>query len=65
MRVVLTALMLLATNTAWAEWVKVAESDTLVHYLDPATIRQYGSLRSAWELEDLKTPARKGELSLR
>ena len=65
MRVVLTALLLLATNSAWAEWVKVAESATLIHYLDPATIRHYGDLRSAWELEDLKTPAPKGELSLR
>ncbi|MEO8305990.1 MAG: surface-adhesin E family protein [Betaproteobacteria bacterium] len=65
MRIVLAALLMLATNAAWADWVKVAESDTVVHYLDPATIHQDGDLRQALEIQDLKARAQHGELSLR
>ena len=57
MRVVLVALLMLATIPAWAEWLKVEENDIgTVFYLDPATIRKDGDLRRVWGLQDLKTP---------
>jgi len=42
MRVALIALLMLATAPAWAEWVKVDETDEVVIYVDPATIRKDG-----------------------
>ncbi len=52
MRFVLTVLSMLAAAPAWAEWVKVSESDLAVWYLDPATIRKDGSLRRVWRIKD-------------
>jgi hypothetical protein len=59
----LTTLML--TGPAWAEWVKVTESDTIYRYIDPATIRKDGNLVRVWEITDLKTRHKDGELSRR
>ena len=65
MRVVLTVLLMLATAPAWAEWLKVSENDTVVFYVDPATLRKDGTLRRVLELQDLKRRDRDGELSRR
>lgn len=65
MRVALTFLLLLATTTAWAEWVKVNETETGVIYVDPATLRKDGDLRRVWGLTDLKARDAGGELSRR
>ena len=65
MRFVLAALLLLATIPAWAEWVRLGETDTAIHYLDPATIRKDSNLRRVWELQDLKVRLPDGELSRR
>ena len=65
MRIVLTTLLMLATTTAWADWIKMSETDTAVIYLDPATHRVDGNLRGVWELHDLKVRDPDGELSRR
>ena len=66
MRVVLVALLMLATIPAWAQWLKVEENDIgTVFYLDPATIRTDGNLRRVWGMQDLKTPGSDGALSRR
>ncbi len=65
MRVVLTLLLIAAAAPAWADWVRVAESDMAVHYVDPATIRTDGNRRTVWELADLKKKGTFGEASNR
>ena len=66
MRIVLIAWLILVATPAWAEWVKVSESDGLTGYVDPATIRKNGNLRRVWEIQDLKARGTKfGELSRR
>ena len=65
MRIVLTALLMLATAPAWAEWVKVDETDEVLIYVDPATIRKDGNLRRIWEMQDLKARDSDGSLSRR
>lgn len=66
MRVVLTLLLLLiAVDPAWAKWVKGAETDDAVIYLDAARIRKDGDLRRVWRLQDLKQRDSDGVLSRR
>ena len=65
MHILPTALLMFATSSAWADWVQYAESARSVYYLDPATIRQNGNLRTVWELSDLKERDPDGELSRR
>lgn len=57
--------LLLASSGAWAEWVKVGETDNAVFYIDPATIRKEGNLRRVWNITDLKQRGNLGELSRR
>jgi hypothetical protein len=64
MRMLLCLLALVAAP-AWAEWVKVAESDDATVYVDPATIRQDGDLRTVSTLQDLKERGKNGEMSRR
>ena len=56
---------LLFTGSAWAEWVKVAQSDNFDKYIDPATIRKDGNFVRFWEINDLKQRYKDGELSRR
>ena len=65
MRVILTMLLMLAAAPAWSEWEKVGETDALVAYIDPATIRKTGHLRRVWAMQDLKKKQRNGEMSRR
>jgi len=57
--------LLLGTGSAWAEWVWVAESDTVDKYIDPSTIRKDGNLVKVWEVNALKKRHKDGELSSR
>lgn len=57
--------LLLATNSAWAVWVKVGENDSGVIYIDPETIRKEGNLRKVWQLMDLKQRDKEGVMSRR
>ena len=53
------------SGSAWAEWVKVANTDLIDYYIDPASIRKDGNLRIVWELQNLKQRHKDGELSRR
>jgi hypothetical protein len=64
-RLVLTVLLLIAVNPAWAKWVKGAETDEAVIYIDSAKIRKHGQLRRVWRLQDLKQRDPDGVLSRR
>jgi hypothetical protein len=48
-----------------AEWVKVSESDTSIHYIDPDSIRKDGNLRKMWQITDLKQREEGGVMSWR
>ena len=65
MRLILTLLLTLAAAPAWAEWVKVSETDEVTFYIDPATIRKDGNLRRVWEIQDLKKRDKGGVMSRR
>lgn len=65
MRLILTLLLTLAAAPAWADWVKVSETDEVTFYIDPATIRKDGNLRRVWEIQDLKKPDKEGVMSRR
>lgn len=61
------ALMLLATSSAWAEWVKIGSSSSgkITYYIDPATIRKNGNLRTVWAIQNLFSPDKDGIASQR
>jgi hypothetical protein len=59
----LTALML--TGSVWAEWVKIDSNNDSDFYIDPETIRKAGNIVRAWEIQNLKQQAKRGELSRR
>ena len=59
----LLGLMTMLTCSAWAEWVRAAESNKTTLYIDPATIRKDGNIRTVWILRDLKQREPSGSLS--
>ena len=65
MRLILTLLMLVFTAPAWAEWVKIAESNLRVLYYNPAAIDKQDNLRRVWTLQDNKQRNNNGGLSTR
>ena len=65
MRVFLIVTLLLVACRASAEWVKFAEIEQTVFYLDPATIQRNGNLRRVWQLRDWKVRNSDGQLSAR
>jgi len=56
-RLFLITLLLLSSGPAYAEWVKVSESDDAgkTVYVDPATIRRNSNLVKMWQFYDYKT----------
>ena len=56
-RLLLITLLLLSSGPAYAEWVKVSESDDAgkTVYVDPATIRRNSNLVKMWQFYDYKT----------
>jgi hypothetical protein len=50
-------LLLLSSGPAYAEWVKVSDSDETgkTVYVDPATIRRNSNLVKMWQFYDYKT----------
>jgi hypothetical protein len=64
-KAILTLLLVMVTAPAWAEWVKMGESNASVLYIDPATISKDGHLRKVWEIRDLKQRNEIGAMSLR
>jgi hypothetical protein len=63
-KVFLVALTLLA-GSAWAEWVKMGETDEGSLYIDAASVQREGQFRQVLELMDLKQRDEGGELSRR
>ena len=56
-RLFMITLLLLSSGPAYAEWVKVSESDEAgkTVYVDPATIRRNSNLVKMWQFYDYKT----------
>jgi len=63
MRLIATVLLMTFAGSAWAEWVKYAESKETVEYYDPATIKKRGKFRRVWMVSDLKRRGTRNELS--
>lgn len=57
--------LLLATGSAWAEWVKMVEADEATFYIDPSSITVDGDTRRAWTLTDKKQRDADGSMSAR
>jgi hypothetical protein len=56
-------LVLGGATGAWAEWVRVVETDHVDFYIDTASINKEGHLRRVWEMQNLKQRDKDGELS--
>jgi hypothetical protein len=56
MRVVLSALLLLAATPAWAGWMKLTEANETAYYVDPAPVGAKGSLRRVSVIQDYARP---------
>ena len=65
MRLIVALLLMTLAAPAWAEWVKMGETDEAVFYLDPATIKRTAHRRRVWALEDYKHRSKSGGLSRR
>lgn len=52
-------------DPAWAEWAKIGETGDGTFYLDPATIRKDGDLRSVSAGQDMKQRDADGTMSVR
>ena len=48
MKSLLMLLILSLQTTAWAEWVKVDETDKTVIYIDPERIQKNAQFPTAW-----------------
>ena len=55
----------LCAGPAYAGWEKVGESDEIVFYIDPQTIRKDGNYRRVWGIQELKSRGEDGEFSRR
>ncbi len=65
MRTLICILISLAAAPAWAEWVKLNETNEAINYIDHATISKIGNLRKVWHVQDLKNRDEHGEMSRR
>lgn len=65
MKRLLLVCLLLVTNAARGEWVKVGESAGNNYYIDPTSIRKDEDLRKVWMIQDLKERDKAGEMSRR
>ena len=50
----LLGLLTMLAGSAWADWVRAAESNKTTLYFDPATIRKDGNIRTVLILRDIK-----------
>lgn len=65
MRQIIFALIIATYSAAvLAEWVKIAETNETVFYIDPGSIRKDGNSRKAWLIQDYKVRV-DGALSMR
>ena len=56
-RLIVMTLLVLSSSPAYAEWVKVSDSDEAgkTVYVDPTTIRRNSNLVKMWQFYDYKT----------
>jgi hypothetical protein len=54
-KAILMMILAVVSNSAAAKWVKVAENETNIAYVDSATIRKAGNVATMWSLFDYKT----------
>lgn len=54
MRTIFFVLLMAFSCSAWAEWVQVTQSEVVIFYIDPASIRREENLRNYWQLADFK-----------
>jgi len=54
--IAVTLWVLFVPNFAHAEWQKVTSTDSGIIYVDDATIKRNGPIRSFWSLLDYRTP---------
>jgi len=56
-RLIVMTLLVLSSSPAYAEWIKVSDSDEagMTVYVDPATIRRTRNLVKMWQFYDYKT----------
>lgn len=45
-------LLLMATGSAWADWVAIGKSSDFTMYVDPQSLRRNGNIASAWIMGD-------------
>ena len=64
-KTLLLSTLLFAASVACAEWVKATQSKESTFYIDPATIRKNGSLRTVWGIQDLRQRHPSGYMSVR
>lgn len=48
----LALLFMLATSSAWADWVAIGKSPDFIMYVDPQSMRRSGNIASAWIMGD-------------
>jgi hypothetical protein len=63
MKPLLVLLVLLLQAPAWADWVKVDETDKTVVYVDPERIQKNAQFPTAWQLSDYRSMTKRGVLS--
>jgi len=56
-RLIVMTLLVLSSSPAYAEWIKVSDSDEagMTVYVDPTTIRRNSNLVKMWQFYDYKT----------
>jgi len=59
----LLVLLILLQAPAWADWVKVDETDKTVIYVDPDRIQKNAQFPTAWQLSDYRSATKRGVLS--
>jgi hypothetical protein len=62
-RTILLACLTFIANSAWAEWVQVAENSGGKYYIDPSKIRVEDNLREVWVIRDFTVPDLNGAKS--
>ena len=55
--------LVLATGSAWAEWVKLGTAPGATYYIDIQTVQIKGQLRSVWELTNFDQRFKDGATS--
>jgi hypothetical protein len=64
-KVLLLAIVVFTSRSAFAQWVFFAEVPHAIVYFDTTSIVKDGFSRKVWELQDLKVRNKDGELSWR